>query len=66
MKLATIRVPRGLDEDPWGGDLIATGTPGGVGHARDPKRYLVGGESVVTEIEGIGRLENIVAKGGAA
>ncbi|WP_327241969.1 fumarylacetoacetate hydrolase family protein [Streptomyces sp. NBC_01320] len=46
------------------GDIIATGTPGGVGHARDPKRYLVGGERVVTEIEGIGRLENIVAKEG--
>ncbi|MFL6053127.1 MAG: fumarylacetoacetate hydrolase family protein [Actinoallomurus sp.] len=48
------------------GDIIATGTPGGVGHARDPKRYLLGGERVVTEIEGIGRLENIVAKDGAA
>lgn len=44
------------------GDLIATGTPGGVGHARDPKRYLVGGETVVAEIEGIGRLENVVVK----
>lgn len=44
------------------GDIIATGTPGGVGHARDPKRYLVGGETVVAEIEGIGRLENLVVK----
>ncbi len=44
------------------GDLIATGTPGGVGHARDPKRYLVGGEVVVAEIEGVGRLENVVIK----
>ena len=42
------------------GDLIATGTPGGVGHARKPARYLAGGELVVTEIEGIGRLENRV------
>ncbi|MEV1172570.1 fumarylacetoacetate hydrolase family protein [Nonomuraea sp. NPDC049784] len=48
------------------GDIIATGTPGGVGHARDPKRYLLGGERVVTRVEGIGRLENIVAKEGAA
>ncbi len=48
------------------GDIIATGTPGGVGHARDPKRYLTGGETVVTEIEGIGRLENtVVAESGA-
>ncbi|TYK51301.1 fumarylacetoacetate hydrolase family protein [Actinomadura decatromicini] len=44
------------------GDLIATGTPGGVGHARDPKRYLLGGETVVTEIQGIGRLVNRVVK----
>jgi acylpyruvate hydrolase len=44
------------------GDIIATGTPGGVGHARNPKRYLVGGETVVAEIEGIGRLENVVVK----
>jgi acylpyruvate hydrolase len=42
------------------GDIIATGTPGGVGHARNPKRYLVGGEAVVAEIGGIGRLENLV------
>ncbi|MFJ8113679.1 fumarylacetoacetate hydrolase family protein [Streptomyces sp. NPDC096132] len=44
------------------GDLIATGTPGGVGHARTPQRFLLGGETVVTEIEGIGRLENRVVK----
>ncbi|GHB33249.1 2-hydroxyhepta-2,4-diene-1,7-dioate isomerase [Streptomyces viridiviolaceus] len=44
------------------GDVIATGTPGGVGHARRPERYLLGGETVVTEIQGIGRLENKVVK----
>ncbi|MFI0941603.1 fumarylacetoacetate hydrolase family protein [Streptomyces sp. NPDC021020] len=44
------------------GDIIATGTPGGVGHARRPERYLLGGETVVTEIAGIGRLENRVVK----
>jgi 2-keto-4-pentenoate hydratase/2-oxohepta-3-ene-1,7-dioic acid hydratase in catechol pathway len=44
------------------GDIIATGTPGGVGHARDPKRYLTGGERVVAEVEGIGRLENTVVR----
>ena len=42
------------------GDLIATGTPGGVGHARKPEVYLSAGQKVVTEIEGIGRLENTV------
>ncbi len=44
------------------GDIIATGTPGGVGHARTPGRYLLGGETVVAEIDGIGRLENRVVK----
>lgn len=48
------------------GDIIATGTPGGVGHARKPERYLVGGETVVAEIDGIGRLENRVVKDGTA
>ncbi|GAA2966364.1 MULTISPECIES: fumarylacetoacetate hydrolase family protein [Streptomycetaceae] len=44
------------------GDIIATGTPGGVGHARKPGRYLLGGEKVVAEIDGVGRLENRVVK----
>jgi acylpyruvate hydrolase len=42
------------------GDVIATGTPGGVGHARKPPRYLADGSQLVTEISGIGRLENVV------
>jgi acylpyruvate hydrolase len=41
------------------GDVIATGTPGGVGHARRPARYLTDGSRLVTEISGIGRLDNI-------
>jgi acylpyruvate hydrolase len=40
------------------GDLIATGTPGGVGHARTPPRYLVDGSTVVTHVEGIGTCIN--------
>lgn len=44
------------------GDLIATGTPGGVGHARKPPRYLVAGSTVVTRIEGVGELRNVVVK----
>ena len=43
--------------------LIATGTPGGVGHARKPPRYLADGSVVVTEISGLGRLENQVQRG---
>jgi 2,4-diketo-3-deoxy-L-fuconate hydrolase len=38
------------------GDLIFTGTPGGVGGGRNPKRFLAVGEQVVTWIEGIGEL----------
>jgi acylpyruvate hydrolase len=41
------------------GDVIATGTPGGVGHARKPPRYLTDGSVLVTEIDGIGRLSNV-------
>jgi len=40
------------------GDVIATGTPAGVGHARTPQRFLSDGDLVVTEVSGIGRLEN--------
>jgi acylpyruvate hydrolase len=42
------------------GDVIATGTPGGVGHARKPPRYLADGALLVTEIGRIGRLVNRV------
>jgi acylpyruvate hydrolase len=40
------------------GDVIATGTPGGVGHAREPKRYLQPGSTVVTSIAGLGECRN--------
>ena len=40
------------------GDVIATGTPAGVGHGRTPPVYLRPGQVVRTEIEGIGVLEN--------
>ena len=38
------------------GDLIFTGTPPGVGASRKPPRFAAVGETLVTEIEGIGRL----------
>ncbi len=40
------------------GDVIATGTPGGVGHARKPPRYLATGDVLVTEIASLGVAEN--------
>jgi acylpyruvate hydrolase len=42
------------------GDVIASGTPGGVGHARKPPRYLGDGSTLTTSIEGIGVLRNPV------
>lgn len=44
------------------GDLIATGTPSGVGSARTPPRWLRDGDEVTVEIEGIGRLTNPVRR----
>jgi 2-keto-4-pentenoate hydratase/2-oxohepta-3-ene-1,7-dioic acid hydratase in catechol pathway len=43
------------------GDLIATGTPEGVGFARTPPIYLKPGDVVEIEIDGIGTLSNPVA-----
>ena len=40
------------------GDVIATGTPQGVGMGRTPKEFLQDGDVVETEIEGIGTLRN--------
>lgn len=42
------------------GDVISTGTPGGVGFRRTPPRYLAPGDVVRIEISGIGALENPV------
>jgi 2-keto-4-pentenoate hydratase/2-oxohepta-3-ene-1,7-dioic acid hydratase in catechol pathway len=40
----------------WPGDVIATGTPSGVGHGRNPPVYLKPGDVVEITIEGIGTL----------
>ena len=42
------------------GDIVATGTPAGVGHALKPPRYLQAGNVLTTRIEGLGTLANIV------
>ncbi|MFI8093007.1 fumarylacetoacetate hydrolase family protein [Streptomyces sp. NPDC086080] len=44
------------------GDIIATGTPAGVGNARDPKVFLLPGQTVVTEISGLGACANKVVE----
>lgn len=48
------------------GDIVATGTPGGVGHARTPARYLTPGVVMVTRIERIGALHNRITAPQAA
>lgn len=48
------------------GDVIATGTPAGVGIGFRPPRYLAPGDVVRVEIDGIGALENPVTARGAA
>jgi acylpyruvate hydrolase len=48
------------------GDVIATGTPGGVGAARNPPLFLREGEVVVTRIAGIGECRNVCRKEGAS
>ena len=49
---------RGLTLEP--GDIIATGTPSGVGFARKPPEFLKAGDIMETEIEGIGTMRNTV------
>lgn len=48
------------------GDVIATGTPGGVGLRRDPPVFMKAGDVVEVELEGVGVLRNTVVKEAAA
>lgn len=43
------------------GDVIATGTPAGVGAARQPPRFLAPGDAIEARIEGLGCLANTIA-----
>jgi 2-keto-4-pentenoate hydratase/2-oxohepta-3-ene-1,7-dioic acid hydratase in catechol pathway len=45
------------------GDILSTGTPGGVGVYRDPPRFLQPGDLYEVEIEGVGHLANPVISG---
>lgn len=44
------------------GDVILTGTPSGVGNARDPKVFLEPGQTVVARVERIGELRNVIVR----
>ena len=45
------------------GDLLVTGTPSGVGMAKDPPRFLRPGDRMRVEIDGLGELDNTVQAG---
>ena len=45
------------------GDVIATGTPGGVGAARDPQVFMKPGDVVEVDISGVGVLRNPIVEG---
>jgi 2-keto-4-pentenoate hydratase/2-oxohepta-3-ene-1,7-dioic acid hydratase in catechol pathway len=50
----------GLTLEP--GDIISTGTPAGVGHARTPPEFMKAGDVLETEVEGIGLLRNRIGR----
>jgi 2-keto-4-pentenoate hydratase/2-oxohepta-3-ene-1,7-dioic acid hydratase in catechol pathway len=51
-------IARGMTLEP--GDVILTGTPHGVGFAMDPPKYLVPGDVVRCEVDGLGTISNRV------
>jgi 2-keto-4-pentenoate hydratase/2-oxohepta-3-ene-1,7-dioic acid hydratase in catechol pathway len=53
-----VYLSQGITLEP--GDVIATGTPGGVGDSRKPPRYLTDGDVVEVEVSGVGTLRNPV------
>ncbi|HYB00269.1 MAG TPA: fumarylacetoacetate hydrolase family protein [Ktedonobacteraceae bacterium] len=53
---------KGMTLEP--GDIIATGTPSGVGFTRNPPEFLKPGDVMETEVEGIGILRNVVVSAG--
>jgi 2-keto-4-pentenoate hydratase/2-oxohepta-3-ene-1,7-dioic acid hydratase in catechol pathway len=54
-----VYITQGLTLEP--GDVIFTGTPSGVGHARKPPVWMKNGDTIEVEIEGIGTLRNPIA-----
>ena len=50
---------RGMTLEP--GDIIATGTPAGVGFARSPPEFMKAGDVVECEVAGVGRIKNRIA-----
>lgn len=60
-------IPRIIAELSFGmtlraGDVILTGTPSGIGNAREPAVYLAENDTIVTAVSGLGELRNTVAR----
>jgi 2-keto-4-pentenoate hydratase/2-oxohepta-3-ene-1,7-dioic acid hydratase in catechol pathway len=56
-------IPQLIAELSWGmtlqpGDVLLTGTPSGIGNAREPQIFLTEGDTVVTRVVGLGELPN--------
>ncbi|MBN2880107.1 MAG: fumarylacetoacetate hydrolase family protein [Clostridia bacterium] len=58
IKALIVSLSKGMTLNP--GDVIATGTPSGVGHGFNPPKYLKAGDKMEVVIEGIGSLKNEV------
>ena len=61
------KIPRIIAELSYGltlepGDIISTGTPAGVGHARTPPEFMNAGDVLETEVYGVGLLRNRIGK----
>lgn len=48
------------------GDVVLTGTPSGIGNAREPAVFLAEGDVVVTRVEGLGEMRNVMTASGLA
>jgi 2-keto-4-pentenoate hydratase/2-oxohepta-3-ene-1,7-dioic acid hydratase in catechol pathway len=59
-----VYITQGITLEP--GDVIFTGTPSGVGHARKPPVWMKNGDTVEVEIEHIGALRNPIVDEKAA
>ena len=59
LKRIVVDLSKGMTLEP--GDVIATGTPSGVGYAMDPPKFLKAGDVVECRVEGIGRLVTRIA-----
>jgi len=54
-----VYITQGITLEP--GDVIFTGTPSGVGHARKPPVWMKNGDTIEVEIDRIGTLRNPIA-----